>query len=123
MLTFALTVETEGRETYLSPFFAKANLIVIAEGGRAAILERIPNKGWTGAWVCEEILHRRPDVVIAGFVGPEEAHVLTGAAIDVRLGPCSVPIGQLIQRFRDLPRACASAAATTTLYRKPAGAT
>lgn len=99
----ALTVRHGDLEARLSPFFAKAGgILFVNPTGEAA--EYVPNRRGSSAWVCDQILRRGARKVIAGFIGTSAARRLAEAGIDVRLGPCSVPAGDLIGRFHTLPR-------------------
>jgi len=103
----ALTVRHGGLEARLSPFFAKAGGILFVNPTDDAT-DYVPNRRGSSAWVCDQILRRRARKVIAGFIGTSAARRLAEAGIDVRLGPCSIPAGDLIARFHELPQAAAS---------------
>ena len=99
----ALIVATPSLSGTLSPFFARAPwlLIVDADGGDAVAVE---NRGRTRSWMAAEIVRHGADKVICGHAPPYALRVLHRSGVDVRLGPCSVPVVTLVAGFETLPK-------------------
>ncbi len=104
MPRIALTVHHARPDAHLSPFFGKAQGLVVLD---PALSERIylPNAGWSADWVCATLLSSGVRRLICSYVDGRSMRRLGRAGIDVRLGPCSRPAESLVDRFRHLPAA------------------
>jgi len=101
---FALTLLCDGPNAPLSPFYALARWIGVADF-RGQLHSLIRSPGSARDQTTASILQCAPRVLIAGFVSDEAYAKLTAAGIDVRLGPCSEPATALVRRYESLPRA------------------
>ncbi len=99
----ALMVRSDTPEAALSPLFAKAGWILFVEPATDS-RALVRNRGRSSDWVCQEVLCRGARRLACGFIDPTALGRLTAAGVDVRLGPCSVPALELIERFATLPR-------------------
>jgi len=97
-----LTLLCEGPDAPLSPFYALARWIGVADF-RGQIHSLILSRGAEADDMTTSILQCRPRVLIAGFVPEDTRAKLTAAGIDVRFGPCSEPATALVRRFESLP--------------------
>jgi len=94
----ALTVRNTPVGPMLSPFFAKCQFVLFVDSvvnaaewirnyeGRAALI---------AAWIREGAVEH----AICGHIDPATAAALAAAGIDVRVGPCTVPVEHLIASF------------------------
>lgn len=109
MWTIALIVRSGAPKARLSPFFAKASGVMLVEPD-SDDTRYIANDDGTSEGMCREILGHRVQRVVVGYIDAPAAHRLTKAGLDVRLGPCSLPVEDLIARFDELPRAVETSA-------------
>lgn len=100
----ALTVHNASMDAPLSPFFGKAQGLVILA---PAFPERtyLPNAGWNADWVCATILASGVRQLICSYIDGRSMRRLSRAGIDVRLAPCSRPAMSLVDQFQRLPTA------------------
>jgi hypothetical protein len=104
-----LTLLCDGANAPLSPFYALARWIGVADfRGRLHSLIRSP--GPDADEMTASIVRCQPRVLISGFVPNGACAELIAAGIDVRLGPCSEAATALASRFESLPRADAAQA-------------
>ena len=104
MPRIALTVHHARPDAHLSPFFGKAQGLVILD---PALSDRIylPNAGWSADWVCATLLSSGVGRLICSYVDGRSMRRLGRAGIDVRLAPCSQPAVSLVDQFQRLPTA------------------
>lgn len=100
----ALTVHHARPDAPLSPFFGKAQGLVILD---PALPERtyLPNAGWSADWVCVTLLASGVRQLICSYIDRRSMRRLGRANIDVRLAPCSRPAVSLVDQFQHLPAA------------------
>jgi predicted Fe-Mo cluster-binding NifX family protein len=113
----ALTVHHNRLDAPLSPFFGKAQGLVILD---PALPERtyLPNAGWSADWVCVTLLAHGVRHLICAYIDGRSMRRLERAGIDVRLAPCSRPAESLVDQFQSLRTAAdgrASGPALATL--------
>jgi len=103
----ALTIRNSPSGPVLSPFFAKCQFVLFVEPDGAA-QEWIRNfegrSDVLAAWILGGDVRR----VICGFIDRAAAAALIRAGLDVRIGPCDLPVIQLLSLFESLPRADAA---------------
>ncbi len=104
MPRIALTVHHARPDAHLSPFFGKAQGLVVLD---PALSERIylPNAGWSADWVCATLLASGVRRLICSYVDGRSMRRLGRAGIDVRIAPCSQPAVSFVDQFQCLPTA------------------
>ncbi len=104
MARVALTVHSSRPDAPLSPFFGKAQgLLVIDQQGSEQTF--LPNLGWNADWVCATLFAHEIKRLICAYIDGKSARRLDRAGIDARLAPCSQPALGLVARFDWLPKA------------------
>ncbi|MGE0748631.1 MAG: hypothetical protein AB7K86_25440 [Rhodospirillales bacterium] len=100
----AMTVRISPSGPMLSPFFAKCQFVLFLDPDGVA-QEWIRNyerqSAILAAWILGEGVRR----LVCGFIDPVAAAALLGAGLDVRIGPCDLPVREVLQLFEALPRA------------------
>lgn len=104
MARVALTVHSDHPDAPLSPFFGKAQGLVILD---PTVPERafLPNVGWSADWVCEALFASGVRRLICSYIDDRSMRRLDRAGIDVRLAPCSQPAKSLVDQFPRLKTA------------------
>lgn len=99
----ALTVRNTPVGPMLSPFFAKCQFVLFVDSVVNAA-EWIRNYEGRATLVTAWILAGAAEHLICGHIDPATAAALRRAGIDVRLGPCTVPVEHLLATFDWLRR-------------------
>jgi predicted Fe-Mo cluster-binding NifX family protein len=104
MPKFAFTVARNEDTTPLSPFFGKADWLLIVDPttGRKSY---IANRGWTSDWVCTTALAHAVDGLACAYIDTAALRRLTEAGVEVRLASCARPATELVDEFARLPLA------------------
>jgi hypothetical protein len=88
----------------LCPFFAKCDGVLMVDPTRKTEEFHRHDQSDEKS-LCDLILALKPGALVCGFIGEAEKERLRAAGIDVRLGSCSCPVGELFAGFHSLPRA------------------
>ena len=104
----AFTVWNTTAGPVLSPFFARCQFVLIVDPPGAE-QEWIRNFEGSSKLVCAWIIAARVGRVICGFVDEAAFAVLRAAGVDVRVGPCDVPVRDLVGVLDALPLPTAAA--------------
>jgi len=102
--TIGVLVSIIGKKVVLSPFFAKAEgLMIIDCESHTSSFETNPEK--TSDATRSLILRSGTRRLICGFITTRDRNWLNVKGIDTRLGTCSSPVGSLIEDYDNLPAA------------------
>jgi hypothetical protein len=97
-------VMNSGSTLLLCPFFEKCDGVLLLDAADGS--QRFHPRDRSGEKsMCDLLLELKPARIICGFVGGPEKQRIRAAGIDVRLGSCSCPIGELVSSFPSLPPA------------------
>lgn len=100
----AILVMNSGSSTLLCPFFDKCDGVLIHNASNGSQLFH-PRDRFAAKSMCELLIELQPDRIICGFMGEPDVKRLRDTGIDVRLGPCSCSIDELVASFSILPPA------------------
>ena len=100
----AVLVMNAGSVPVLSPFFDKCEGVLVLDPAHPST-EFHPRDRTGKQSTCDLLVQLRPDYIICGYVGEAEKRRFNGCGIDVRLGSCTRPIGELAMEVRTLPEA------------------
>lgn len=102
-LTAVTVMRVDTDEIMVCPFFGKCDgLLVMSTDGKRTF---VSNDRRNPEALCDLILCSGATRLICGFVPDAERRRLRAAGIDVRLGSCSCPIGELVSAFEGLTEA------------------